>query len=126
MTLSAMRQSQTTLLAADRTKAKSAIAAVLAILDRKSRIDPSDTSGQTMDAVRGDIEFQHVIFCYPSRPEVMVFRDLSLSIHAGQVLLCFLFDKVCPRIKISLLTVHYFLDVKIFYYLTLFNKMMTG
>ncbi|KAJ4764666.1 ABC transporter B family member 11 [Rhynchospora pubera] len=84
MTIVAIRQSQATSAAADRTKAKSAITSVFAILDRKSRIDPSDTSGLTQDTVKGNIEFQHVKFCYPCRPEVTIFHDLCLSIHAGQ------------------------------------------
>lgn len=88
MAIVAIRQSQTTSFAVDRTNAKDAIATVFAILDRNSRIDPSDTGGLTMEAVRGNIEFQHVKFCYPSRPEVTIFRDLCLSIHAGQVCFC--------------------------------------
>ncbi|KAJ3700012.1 hypothetical protein LUZ61_003717 [Rhynchospora tenuis] len=84
MTIAAIRQSQSTSVVADTTKAKSAITSVFAIIDRKSRIDPSDTSGLTLDTVRGNIEFQHVKFCYPCRPEVTIFHDLCLSIHAEQ------------------------------------------
>jgi ATP-binding cassette subfamily B protein len=34
--------------------------------------------------LRGDVEFEHVAFSYPSRKEVMVLRDISLTARAGQ------------------------------------------
>ena len=35
--------------------------------------------------LRGDIDFQNVCFKYPSRPNVQIFKDLSLSIPSGKV-----------------------------------------
>ncbi|CAA6668876.1 unnamed protein product [Spirodela intermedia] len=55
-----------------------------AILDRKSKIDPSDPTGKTSE-VKGNIEFRHVSFRYPTRPEVQIFQDLCLTILAGKV-----------------------------------------
>lgn len=101
MTLAAIRQSQATLFAADSAKAKSVIATVFAILDRKSKIDPSNTSGLTMETVIGNIEFQHVKFCYPNRPEVIIFHDLCLSIQSGQVLYCFLLITLSLHLPMS-------------------------
>jgi len=66
-------------------KAKSSAASVFAILDQKSRIDPSDESGMTLEEVNGEIRFHHVTFKYPTRPNVLIFKDLSLNIHAGEV-----------------------------------------
>lgn len=66
-------------------KAKSALASIYAILEQKSNIDPSDESGMMLQEVRGEIEFHHVTFRYPTRPDVLVFRDLSLTINAGEV-----------------------------------------
>jgi ATP-binding cassette subfamily B protein len=34
---------------------------------------------------RGEVEFDHVLFAYPSRPEAIVLRDLSLRADAGKV-----------------------------------------
>ncbi|CAA7405782.1 unnamed protein product [Spirodela intermedia] len=75
--------SQSSGLAPDSSKAKSASASVFAILDRKSKIDPSDPTGQTSE-VKGNIEFRHVSFRYPTRPEVQIFQDLCLTILAGK------------------------------------------
>ncbi|KAK7264796.1 hypothetical protein RJT34_32407 [Clitoria ternatea] len=63
---------------------KSAAASIFAILDRKSQIDPSDDSGTTLEEVKGEIEFKHVSFNYPTRPGVQIFRDLCLTIHSGK------------------------------------------
>ena len=77
--------SQSSALAPDTSKAKSASASVFAVLDRKSKIDPSDLSGITPERVKGDIEFRHVNFRYPSRPDIQIFQDLCLTIQAGKV-----------------------------------------
>lgn len=79
--------SQSSSFAPDSSKAKSAAASVFSILDRKSKIDPSDESGMTLDDVKGEIELQHVSFTYPTRPDIQIFQDLSLTIHAGKVIL---------------------------------------
>ncbi|BBG99357.1 P-glycoprotein 11 [Prunus dulcis] len=69
--------------AVDFSKAKNAAASIFAIIDRKSKIDSSDESGVKLDSVKGEIELHHVIFKYPSRPDIQIFRDLSLTIHCG-------------------------------------------
>ncbi len=43
-------------------------------------------TGKTLDSVRGEIEFSHVKFSYPSRPDIEVLSDLSFKISAGQVI----------------------------------------
>ncbi|KAH7842842.1 hypothetical protein Vadar_009709 [Vaccinium darrowii] len=82
ITVAAMAISQSSGLAPDSTKAKGAAASIFAILDRKSKIDPSDESGMTLESVKGEIELRHISFKYPSRPNVQIFRDLSLKIHS--------------------------------------------
>lgn len=77
--------SQSGFLTPGASKAKSSAVSVFAILDQKSKIDPSDESGMTLQDVKGEIEFRHVIFKYPTRPNVTILRDLSLTIHSGQV-----------------------------------------
>ncbi|KAG5552503.1 hypothetical protein RHGRI_010552 [Rhododendron griersonianum] len=82
LTMAAMAISQSSGLAPDSTKAKGAAASIFAILDRKSKIDPSDESGITLESVKGEIELRNISFRYPSRPDVQIFRDLSLNIHS--------------------------------------------
>ncbi|KAL2907003.1 ABC transporter B family member 11 [Bienertia sinuspersici] len=82
--MAAVGISQTSSLATDTSKAKTATASVFAILDRKPKINSSDESGITLDRVKGEIEFRHVSFKYPTRPDVQIFQDLCLSIHAGK------------------------------------------
>ncbi|KAF6172346.1 hypothetical protein GIB67_024968 [Kingdonia uniflora] len=51
--------SHTSSVSPDAMKAKSSASSIFAILDRKSRIDPSDDSKISLKNVKGDIEFQH-------------------------------------------------------------------
>ncbi|KAG4970321.1 hypothetical protein JHK84_036418 [Glycine max] len=84
LNLAAVGISQSGSLVPDSSNSKSAAASVFAILDRKSQIDPSDDSGLTLEEVKGEIEFKHVSFKYPTRPDVQIFRDLCLTIHNGK------------------------------------------
>ncbi|KAK7388085.1 hypothetical protein VNO78_22890 [Psophocarpus tetragonolobus] len=84
LSMAAMGISQSSTLVPDSTKSKSAAASVFAILDRKSQIDPIEESGLKLEEVKGDIEFKHVNFKYPTRPDVEIFRDLCLSIRGGK------------------------------------------
>ncbi|KAL5700605.1 ABC-type xenobiotic transporter [Ranunculus cassubicifolius] len=84
LAMAAIGISQSSQLAPDSSKARSSTASIFGILDRKSEIDSSDGSGETMENVVGEIEFRHVSFKYPTRPDVQIFRDLCLSIHSGK------------------------------------------
>ncbi|KAE9453920.1 hypothetical protein C3L33_14178, partial [Rhododendron williamsianum] len=84
LTMAALAISQSSGLASDATKAKVATASIFAILDRKSKIDPSDESGITLESVKGEIELCHISFKYPTRPDVQIFRDLNLNIPSGK------------------------------------------
>ncbi|XP_029124115.1 ABC transporter B family member 11 isoform X2 [Elaeis guineensis] len=85
LAMAAIGISQSSSLAPDSSKAQSAAASVFTILDQKSKIDPSDDSGMSLETVKGNIEFRHVSFRYPTRPDVQIFQDLCLAIHAGKV-----------------------------------------
>lgn len=85
--MSTTGMTQASSMAPDSSRAKSAAASIFAIIDRKSEIDPSDESGTTLDEVKGEIELRHVSFKYPTRPDIQIFRDLSLAIHSGKVIL---------------------------------------
>jgi len=84
LSMAAIGVSHTSTLTSDSSKAKSAISSIFAIIDRKSRIDPSDDTGVTLEPLSGDIEFQHVRFRYPTRPDVQIFQDLCLTIQSGK------------------------------------------
>ncbi|KAI3841081.1 hypothetical protein MKX03_001275 [Papaver bracteatum] len=71
-------------MSSDTTKAKSSAASVFTILDQIPKINSSNDSGMTLEDVEGRIEFKHVSFKYPIRPDVQIFRDICLSIHAGK------------------------------------------
>lgn len=83
--MAAMGISQSSSLAPDSSKAKSAAASVFAILDRKSKIDPSNDYGMTLENLKGNIKLQHVSFHYPTRPDIQIFQDLCLTIPSGKV-----------------------------------------
>ncbi|KOM33360.1 hypothetical protein LR48_Vigan01g291600 [Vigna angularis] len=84
LSFAAIGISQSGSLVPDSAKAKTAAASIFAIIDRKSQIDSSDDSGITLEEVKGEIELKHVSFKYPTRPDVQIFRDLSLTIHSGK------------------------------------------
>ncbi|KAE8679576.1 ABC transporter B family member 12 [Hibiscus syriacus] len=84
LTMAAIGISQSSSFAPDSGKAKIAAASIFAIIDRKSKIDSSDESGMTLENVKGDIELHHVSFRYPSRPDIQILQDLSVSIRAGK------------------------------------------
>ncbi|PIA37911.1 hypothetical protein AQUCO_02900042v1 [Aquilegia coerulea] len=83
--MAAMAVSMASSLTPDATKAKACTASVFAILDRKSEIDSGDSTGITIQNFRGEIEFQHVSFTYPTRPDVEILRDLNLAGQCGKM-----------------------------------------
>jgi ATP-binding cassette, subfamily B (MDR/TAP), member 1 len=84
LAMAAIGVSQSSTLTSDSSKAKSAASSIFAIVDRKSKIDPSEDAGVTAETLQGDIKFQHVSFRYPTRPDVQIFRDFCLTIRAGK------------------------------------------
>lgn len=60
------------------------VGSVFSILDRQTKIDPDDPEAEPVESIRGEIELRHVDFVYPSRPDIMVFKDLNLRIRSGQ------------------------------------------
>ncbi|KAJ4796764.1 ABC transporter B family member 4 [Rhynchospora pubera] len=53
-------------------------------MDRKSKIDPSSQEGRVLENVRGEIELRQISFRYPTRPDVQIFTNLSLSIPSSK------------------------------------------
>lgn len=85
ITMSSMGVVQTASLMPDLAKVKISVNSIFSTLDRKSKIDPSDMSGQRLEVPKGDIEFKNVSFFYPTRPDLQIFQDLSFKVQAGQV-----------------------------------------
>ncbi|PQP94252.1 hypothetical protein Pyn_33834 [Prunus yedoensis var. nudiflora] len=40
--------------------------------------------GEILEEVSGEVEFKHVEFAYPSRPESIIFKDFNLTVPAGK------------------------------------------
>ena len=83
--MAAIGVSQSSALAPDTGKAKDSAASIFEILDSKPSIDSSSNEGITLPSVTGNIELQNVNFKYPTRPDVQIFKDLSLKIPSGKV-----------------------------------------
>ncbi|KAG6409945.1 hypothetical protein SASPL_127988 [Salvia splendens] len=86
LTMTAVAISQSGALAPDSGKARAGAASIFKLLDRKSAIDSSENSGMVLENMKGDIQFHHVSFNYPSRPDVQIFRDICLSIQSGKTI----------------------------------------
>ncbi|GBG27421.1 ABC transporter B family member 11 [Hondaea fermentalgiana] len=68
----------------DIAKASVGVSNVFSIIDRKSKIDASDSSGLKDEAVTSeDIDFSAVNFAYPTRPDALVYENMSLNIKGG-------------------------------------------
>lgn len=65
-------------------KGKAAGYKLLEIIWQKPSIIQDLTDGKFLDEVHGNIEFKDVTFSYPSRPDVIIFRDFSLFFSAGR------------------------------------------
>ncbi|KAL4819493.1 P-loop containing nucleoside triphosphate hydrolase protein [Aspergillus spinulosporus] len=66
------------------TNAVAAAAKIFGTIDRQSPLDPYSNEGKTLDHFEGHIELRNVKQIYPSRPEVTVMEDVSLSMPAGK------------------------------------------
>ncbi|KAL3683714.1 hypothetical protein R1sor_001736 [Riccia sorocarpa] len=84
--VSAFAVAETLALTPDLVKAGQAVGAVFEVLDRKTAIEPDDPQAGKVDKIRGDIELRDVTFAYPSRPDVEIFKNLRLKVHAGRSL----------------------------------------
>uniref|UniRef100_A0A8C2Z5S5 ATP binding cassette subfamily B member 1 n=1 Tax=Cyclopterus lumpus TaxID=8103 RepID=A0A8C2Z5S5_CYCLU len=64
--------------------ARGAAHKVYSIIDHKPIIDSYSEAGFKPDSITGNIEFKNIHFSYPSRPEIKVLNNLSLSVESGQ------------------------------------------
>ncbi|KAL6634185.1 hypothetical protein ACP70R_026856 [Stipagrostis hirtigluma subsp. patula] len=68
----------------DLAKGASAVASVFSILDRETKIDSENANGYMPSKLNGEVEIIDVDFAYPSRPHMIIFNGLSLSIQSGK------------------------------------------
>ncbi|KAI0017325.1 multidrug resistance protein [Xylariomycetidae sp. FL0641] len=61
-----------------------AAAKIFNTIDRVSPLDPTADDGLKLDKVEGTIRLENVKHIYPSRPEVVVMKDVTLNIPAGK------------------------------------------
>lgn len=57
----------------------------VAVVDRKSAIDSGNPEGLEPAVVKGAVSLRNVTFCYPTRPDICVFKNFSLEIPAGTI-----------------------------------------
>ncbi|KAG2714415.1 hypothetical protein I3760_03G025800 [Carya illinoinensis] len=68
----------------DLVKGSDAVGSVFAVLDRYTRIEPTDPEGYHAEKITGKVEIRDVDFAYPARPDVMIFKGFSMVIEAGK------------------------------------------
>ncbi|KAI1085644.1 multidrug resistance protein [Whalleya microplaca] len=64
--------------------ALAAAAKIFNTIDRISPLDPSRDDGEKLEKVAGSLRLENVKHIYPSRPEVVVMKDVTLEIPAGK------------------------------------------
>ncbi|XP_062151285.1 ABC transporter B family member 15-like [Alnus glutinosa] len=65
-------------------EASSAGDRIMEVIKRVPKIDSDSVEGEILEHVSGNVEFKHVEFAYPSRPESIIFKDFCLEIPAGK------------------------------------------
>ncbi|KAK1426069.1 hypothetical protein QVD17_14737 [Tagetes erecta] len=67
-------------------KARVAAAKIFKIIDHKPNVDRNCESGLELDSVSGQLELKSVDFSYPSRPDVKILNNFTLSVPAGKTI----------------------------------------
>ncbi|KAL3829928.1 hypothetical protein ACJIZ3_018730 [Penstemon smallii] len=67
------------------TEASVAASRIFERIDRVPEIDGEEIrEGLVLEKIRGELEFEHVRFTYPSRSDTLVLKDFNLKIEAGK------------------------------------------
>lgn len=82
--VTALAMGETLAMAPDLLKGNQMVASVFELLDRKTEV-VSDV-GEDVTKMDGTIELRGVQFSYPSRPDVLIFKDFDLRVHAGKTM----------------------------------------
>lgn len=67
-------------------KARVAAAKIFRIIDHKPSVDRNSELGLELDSVSGQLELRNVEFSYPSRPDVQILNNFSLSVPSGKTI----------------------------------------
>ncbi|KAD3337510.1 hypothetical protein R6Q59_027610 [Mikania micrantha] len=67
-------------------KARVAAAKIYKIIDHKPNVDGNYESGLELNSVSGQLELKSVGFSYPSRPDVKILNNFTLSVPAGKTI----------------------------------------
>ncbi|XVF14181.1 hypothetical protein REPUB_Repub09cG0035000 [Reevesia pubescens] len=68
----------------DLAKSAEVVISLFAILDRYTKIDPDDPNGYLAEEVTGSVKLCDIDFAYPTRPNVIILKDFSITIEAGK------------------------------------------
>ncbi|KAI8898553.1 P-loop containing nucleoside triphosphate hydrolase protein [Globomyces pollinis-pini] len=79
----AMASGQVANFTPDAAKAKLAAASIFELLDRKSKIDYTIEEGDKKDTTEGSVKIEGATFSYPSRPDTLILKGLTLSAKPG-------------------------------------------
>ncbi|KAI9177520.1 hypothetical protein LWI28_016288 [Acer negundo] len=80
--VTALAMGETLALAPDLLKGNQMVASVFEVIERKTQV--MGDKGEELRNVEGTIELKGVHFSYPSRPDVVIFKDLDLRVRAGK------------------------------------------
>lgn len=67
-------------------KAKVAAGKIYRIIDHKPTLNRNNESGLELESVSGLVELKNVDFSYPSRPDVRILNNFSLTVPAGKTI----------------------------------------
>lgn len=84
LNVTAFAMGETLAMAPDLLKGNQMVASVFEVLDRKTEV--VGDVGEELTRVEGTIELRGVQFSYPSRPDVLIFKDFDLRVHAGETM----------------------------------------
>lgn len=82
--VTALAMGETLAMAPDLLKGNQMVASVFELLDRKTEV-VSDV-GEDVTKMDGTVELRGIQFSYPSRPDVLIFKDFNLRVHAGKTM----------------------------------------
>lgn len=82
--VTALAMGETLAMAPDLLKGNQMVASVFELLDRKTEV-VSDV-GEDVTKMDGTVELRGVQFSYPSRPDVLIFKDFNLRVYAGKTM----------------------------------------
>ncbi|XP_021279974.1 ABC transporter B family member 2 [Herrania umbratica] len=80
--VTALAMGETLALVPDLLKGNQMVASVFEIMDRKTQV--AGDIGEELTNVEGTIELRGVHFSYPSRPDVVIFKDFDLKVRSGK------------------------------------------